>query len=104
MAAFTSITVTSTTVTPIIATVYGNRIQVQEDVAVTNWPSTNFTIFKINQIGGGPSSQGKQVTAGAPYDFFKGVTVSQPFHPGDIIGYIKTLTGTTVFIVDESGA
>lgn len=104
MAAFTKITVTSTTVTPITATVYGNTIQVSEDVSVTNYPSTEFVIFKVNPLGGAPSTQGRQVSAGSQYDFTKGLTVAQPFHPRDIVGYIQTITGTTSFIVDESGA
>lgn len=104
MAAFTKITVTSTTVTPITATVYGNTIQVQEDVSLTNYPSTDFVIFKTTPLGGAPSTQGRQVTAGNSYDFFKGLTVPQPYHPRDIVGYIKTITGTTQFIIDESGA
>lgn len=104
MAAFTKITVTSTTVTPITATVYGNAIQVAEDASLTNWPSTDFVIFKVNPLGGGPSVQGKQLPAGSQYDFFKGINVAQPFHPRDIVGYIQAVTGTTQFIIDESGA
>lgn len=104
MAALTKITVTSTTVTPITATVYGNSIQVSEDASLPGFPSTDFVIFKTNPLGGGPSAQGRQVTAGNQYDFFKGLVVAQPFHPRDIVGYIQTVTGTTSFIVDESGA
>lgn len=104
MAAFTRITVTTGTPVPITATIYGNSIQVAEDVAAAGYPTGDFVIYKANPLGGAPSTQGRQVSAGNSYDFFKGFTVPQPYHPRDVVGYIQTITATTEFIVDESGA
>lgn len=95
----TKITLNASTPTAIKATVYSNRVQVQEDNAAT----TDFLVFRSVE-GGVPSTLSRRVTAGSTYDFFKGTTVAYPFCPNEPIGFLQAVTGAPVFVIDESGA
>lgn len=103
MGAISKLTVGTVTATPITATVWGNNVQVVEDISTTT-ATTKFTVFLPKQLGGGPTTVGATVGVGGLYNFFKGMNYPMPYRPGDIVGYIQSITGTVNFIIIESGA
>lgn len=67
-------------------------VLVQEDPGVVGWPTTDFLIKK------GGSSTYIRVPAGQVYRFLTSLGL---FVQTQVIGQIKTVSGTTTFDVDE---
>ncbi len=79
--------------TPVTAATFCCRITVGEDGTVSGAPTTNYNVYKPDY-----NSTPRQVFIGQTYTF-QGI-----FVPGQIVGYIKSITGTTTFFKDESPA
>lgn len=70
-------------------------IEVGEDPSVAGWPTTDFKVY-VPTSSDGP----RQRPAGATYAFVKPPGLF--FNPGEVAGYVATVTGATTFFQDES--
>jgi hypothetical protein len=70
-------------------------VEIGEDPSVAGWPTTAFKVY-IPTSTDGP----RQRSAGATYAFVKRAGLF--FYPGEIAGYVATVTGATTFFQDES--
>ena len=90
-----TVTVNSVAATAIAAAVYSSELTVNEDPSVANWPTTDYLVSK-------PTSADAQrrIPAGQAYTFRRNAGV---FVPGEVVGYVQTVSGSTTFAVDEAG-
>ncbi len=89
------VTVSSAAPSAVVATVFTVRVRVGEDLSVAGWPTTDYDVRKP-----GTGDDPRRVPAGGTYEF---VRDGRPFYPGEIVGYLQTVSGTTTFWVDEEG-
>jgi hypothetical protein len=93
VSATSQISVTNSAATAVVAQSLCKNIRVTENRAVANYPTTDFLVLKP-----GPSAVAVRLQSGAHYTFS---AVIGWFHTGDIVGYLKTVNGTTTFDQDE---
>jgi hypothetical protein len=81
--------------TPIAAASFTSLIVVGEDASVANWPTTAYSVWKVNAAGAtvGP----RRVAIGREYAF---EARGAPFAQGQVVGYIQPIT-TSTFFQDE---
>jgi hypothetical protein len=78
---------------PVIATVACNRIIIGEDASVSGWPLSEYEV-KGNYVG----SVFIRKSAGLSYQFESTEDkTKKSFLPGQIVGYVKTVSGSTTF-------
>lgn len=82
--------------TQITASCYCVQVAVGEDPSVSSYPTTDLLVYKPTT-----SVDPRRVQAGAEYAFRDGYQSS--YGPGDVVGYVKTVTGSTTLYIDESG-
>lgn len=105
MAKITKISVGTGTPVKIVASAWGNNIQVSEDLDASGAPSTDFRIWHVPEDTGGLIEEtSKRVSIGGFYNFTKGTALSASYAPNDPVGWIQSVTGTTTFVVDETGS
>jgi hypothetical protein len=85
-------TVGSATPVGVVAVGFSKRIIVGEDSSVSGWPTTDFLVRK--SLSTDPA---RQVPIGSNYVFDR----ERAWRPGDTVGYVQTVTGTTTFFQDE---
>lgn len=72
---------------------YCARVVIGESPAVVGWPTTDYVVRKQSA-----TSDPRRIFAGTFYTF------ENPrgfWRPGDVCGYVETVSGTTTFIRDE---
>ena len=79
----------------VVATCACRTVTIGEDPSVTGWPTTDFLITG-NESGSGAI----QRPAGTQWTF-EDPLLRRGFKPGDIVGYVETVTGSTTFIQVE---
>lgn len=89
-------TVTNTDFTAVTANTYCHDIVIGESPTVANWPTTDFLIAKPDA-----DATPRRVVIGQLYTFRRAFDRA-PFRPGDIVGYVKSVSGTTTFFQDET--
>ena len=85
---------------PVIAQSYCRRITIGEDPSVDSWPTTDYEVTD-NQ----PGSPFARRAAGTSFVFIGGWArpsgnlnvLEQLIEPGQVIGYVQTITGSTTF-------
>lgn len=93
MAATSQISVTNGAATAVTAVSYCRNIRITENRGVVGWPTADFLIYKPTDAATPVRIQaGAQYTFNAPPSFYK---------PGDIVGYVKMVSGSTTFDQDE---
>lgn len=80
---------------PVICTLGCRTIVIGEDPSVAGWPTTDFRIK-----GAVPGSSFIQRPAGTMYQFQR-ISGQAAFSPGDIVGYVDVVTGSTTFFQAE---
>lgn len=100
----TNYTVTTGTPVAIVATVVGGIVQIQE----ANGGSTDtYIVYKaVPPSTSGrsvPSSIGRLIQAGQPYNWTKTLTFPQPYAIGEIVGFVQSSTTTITMQADETG-
>lgn len=84
------ITVNSVSQTPVAALTVCRRIRVQEDPSVSGWPTVDYLVY-VPATTDGPM----RLTAGVPHLFEK--PPGRFFSPGEVAGYLASITGSTSF-------
>ena len=93
MAATSQFSVTNSAATAVTTVSFCRNVRVTENRGVVGWPTSDFLIYKPDGNATPVRIQaGSQYTFNAPPSFFK---------PGQIVGYVKMVTGTTTFDQDE---
>lgn len=95
MAKTKQLTVSSVTPTAVVATNFCHTIAVGEDPSVVGWPTTDFAVLKPST-----TDQERTIPIGNAYHFERRGNWS----PGQTVGYIRSLSGTTTFFQDEMGS
>jgi hypothetical protein len=90
-----TVTVNSIAATAISAFGYPKSIVVNEDQSVAGWPTVDYMVMKPTA-----GDQPKRVMAGQAYNFGKD---AGSFVPGEVAGYIQTVSGSSTFAIDEGG-
>jgi hypothetical protein len=75
---------------PVIAHIECRSITVKEDPSVSGWPTVDYKV-----TGAVAGSTPIQCPAGTEYTFE--ATYMQCFAPGEIVGYVETVSGSTTF-------
>ena len=71
----------------VVAATFCNKITIREDPSVANWPTTDF------QVSNTPTgSQVAQRPSGTEFQFKQKL-----YSPGQVVGYVETITGSTTF-------
>jgi hypothetical protein len=102
MANISTIAITTASV-GITATQWGYQITVQESPGVTNFPSVQLEIFKPSATSSG-STGPRVLSTGQSYSFQKGDATILGYKPGDVVGWVSTLSGSSVLVIDEQGS
>jgi len=89
----TTFSVGNTNYVAIKANTSCRNITVGEDRSAAGWPTADFTVKKPST-----GSNARQIAAGGTYSFM----AQSSFQPGDIVGYVKLVAGTSTFFQDES--
>jgi hypothetical protein len=78
---------------PVIVETVCKSITIREDPSVATWPTTDYRIFK-------PTKTDTPLVklAGESYVFDRRGGF---FFPGDVAGYVETISGSTIFSQDE---
>jgi hypothetical protein len=79
----------------VVCTVACRLITIGEDPRVPDWPTTDFRI-----TGKDPGSVGIQRPSGTTFTFER-TSRQSAFAPGEIVGYVETVTGSTIFLKSE---
>lgn len=80
---------------PIIVHTVCRHVLVGEDSSVANWPTTDYRIKGTDN-----NSAMVQRPAGVLTEFSRQSNQSA-YSPGDIIGYVETVSGSTTFLIIE---
>jgi len=80
---------------PVIAHTECTEIIVKEDPSVSGWPTVDY-----NVLGSVSGSTRIRCAAGTEHRF--PASWQQAFKPGDIVGYVETVTGSTTFQQKEN--
>ena len=80
---------------PVICTLGCRTITIGEDPGVAGWPTTDFKVK-----GSAPGSVAIQRPAGTSYQFQR-ISGQAAFSPGETVGYVETVTGSTTFFQAE---
>lgn len=80
---------------PIIVRSVCRHVLVGEDSSVANWPTSDYRIKGVD-----PSSVMVQRPAGVLTEFSRRSNQSA-FSPGDIVGYVEMVSGSTTFLIIE---
>jgi len=82
---------------PIICGSFCREIRLQEDPSIgVSWPTTDYKVYGTGEI-----STAIQKLAGTTFTITR-VPMQGCFSPGEIVGYIETVTGSTTFLQIES--
>jgi hypothetical protein len=89
------VTVNNLAATAIVASTYCKKIAVSEDQSVNNWPTVAYNVMRPT-----PSDDPRRIGKGQIYTFerIRGIYV-----PGDIVGYIQAVAGSSTFVIDQGG-
>jgi len=79
----------------IVAVTVCRKITVGEERAVADYPTTDFRVRK-----GAMNTEGTVLLAGLSYTFES--SPGRFFQPGDVVGWVETLSGASDFYQDES--
>lgn len=81
---------------PVIATIGTRKITIGEDASIEGWPTTDYLVK-----GADPGSAFMRKAAGTTFSFEFPInrwSQERPgFRPGEIVGYVQTVTGSTTF-------
>lgn len=88
------VTVNAAGQTQITAQTQCSEVTVQENIGIGTYPTSDFLVFKPNAAATGIRKQG-----GSAYTF---KSDSGGWLPGDVIGFLQLVSGSTTFDVDES--
>ena len=89
----TTFSVGNTNYVAIKANTACRNITVGEDRSAAGWPTADFSVKKPST-----GSAARQISAGGTYSFM----AQSSFQPGDIVGYVKLVSGSSTFFQDES--
>ena len=93
----------SGTTIAITATQWESQVTVQELPTVANFPTVQLQVYKPSPTGGAATGP-RPLSLGQSYTFFKGDAAHLGYRPGDIVGYVSTVTGSSTLVVDEGGS
>jgi hypothetical protein len=82
---------------PIIVGSFCREVRIQEDPGIgSTWPTTDYNVY-----GTGDVSTAVRKIAGTTFTITR-VPLQGCFAPGEIVGYIETVAGSTTFLQIES--
>ena len=90
-----TVTVNSTDASSIAVQTYPRIVSIGEDPSISGYPTTDFLVYKMTT-----DENPRRIPAGGNYTFPR--TDAGSFRPGQIVGYVKAVTGSTTFFIDES--
>ena len=83
---------------PITAQTTCQQIEIMEDQSVIGWPTVDYQIHMP-----GPGNDALSLRKGQRYIITAtGSWGNEFFHPGDIVAYINTVSGSSDFTLDET--